>query len=257
MSKNSVKVIVVDDEQLAIDVLEEYLRDHTEFEIIGKYTKARQAIDQIIKQKPDLVFLDIKLPGADGFEILQAVMKVHQPYVIFTTAFDEYAIKAFDVNAIGYLLKPISKEKFTAALERFLTLYKANQLQSFYSGISDFLGKKPANVEFLERVIVKDPRSIQFIEVKNVMYFEAAGDYVKVVTKTAEKIINYTMMQLENELSPELFQRIHRSHIVNVKEIKEFEPHFNGEYVVNLNNGVKLKMSRNYKENLARIFKGI
>lgn len=255
--KNKVNVVIVDDEQLAIDVIAEYLKAHSEFEIAGKFTKAKQAIEQIVKIKPDLVFLDIKLPGADGFEILEAVMRHHQPYVIFTTAFDEYAIKAFEVNAIGYLLKPIGKEKFAAALQRFLLLHKANQLEVFYSGLTNLLANKVKPAEFLERVMVKDPRSIQFIDVKHILYFEAAGDYVRAVTKSTEKIINYTMTQLEGELPPELFQRIHRSHIVNVTEIKEFEPHFNGEYVVNLTSGVKLKMSRNYKENLSRIFKGL
>lgn len=255
MSKNKVKVIVVDDEQLAIDVIAEYLKPRSEFEVIGKFTKAKQATEQIIKLKPDLVFLDIKMPGADGFEILQAVMASHQPYVIFTTAFDQYAIKAFEVNAVGYLLKPIDKTKFTEALDRFLLLHKANQLEQLYSGINNLLGAKEQ--DSLERVMVKDARSVQFIEVKDVHYFEAAGDYVTAVTAAGEKIISYTMNQLEKELPEDLFRRIHRSHIVNVKSIKDFEPHFNGEYQVNMKNGVKLKMSRNYKENLSKIFKGI
>ncbi len=249
--------MIIDDEQLAIDVIAEYLKPRVEFEITGKYTKPKQAIEQILKQKPDLLFLDIKMPGADGFEILQSVIHAHKPYVIFTTAFDQYAIKAFEVNAVGYLLKPIDKEKFNEALARLLTLYKANQLESLYSGITNLIAQKPEPDKFLERVMVKDPRSIQFIEVKDILYFEAAGDYVKAVSRSAEKIISYTMTQLEGELSPELFQRIHRSHIVNIKEIREFEPHFNGEYVLNVSNGAKLKMSRNYKENLSRIFRGI
>lgn len=255
--KTKVKVAIVDDEQLAIDVIAEYLKPHAEFEVTGKFTKPKQAIEQIIRLKPDLVFLDIKMPGADGFEILKAVMPSHKPYVVFTTAFDQYAIKAFEINAVGYLLKPVDREKFTGALNRFLLLFKANQLESLYAGISTLIAAKPETEDYLERVMVKDPRSIQFIEVKDILFFEAAGDYVKAVTKTAEKIISYTMTQLEGELSPELFQRVHRSHIVNVKEIREFEPHFNGEYVLNVSNGAKLKMSRNYKENLSRIFKGI
>lgn len=256
MSKNKVKVIIVDDEQLAIDVIAEYLKTRNEFEVIGKFTKAKQATEQIIKLKPDLIFLDIKMPGADGFEILQAVLPSHQPYVIFTTAFDQYAIKAFEVNAVGYLLKPIDKIKFTEALDRFLLLHKAQQLEQFYAGLNNLIGTK-AEEESLERVMVKDARSVQFIEVKDVHYFEAAGDYVTAVTAAGEKIISYTMNQLEKELPDDLFRRIHRSHIVNVKSIKDFEPHFNGEYQVNMKNGVKLKMSRNYKENLSKIFKGI
>lgn len=253
--KNKVKVVIVDDEQLAIDVIAEYLKPHTDFEIAGRFTKAKQATEQIIRLRPDLVFLDIKMPGADGFEILKAVLPAHKPFVIFTTAFDQYAIKAFEVNAIGYLLKPIDKTKFAEALDRFLLLYKANQLEQFYSGINNLIGSTPP--ETLERVMVKDARSVQFIEVKDVFYFEAAGDYVTAMTTAGEKVISYTMNQLEQELPEDLFRRIHRSHIVNVKSIKDFEPHFNGEYQVNMKNGVKLKMSRNYKENLASVFKGL
>jgi two-component system LytT family response regulator len=253
--KNKVKVVIVDDEQLAIDVIAEYLRPRSEFEIAGKFTKAKQATEQIIRLKPDLVFLDIKMPGADGFEILQAVFPAHQPYVIFTTAFDQYAIKAFEVNAVGYLLKPIDKAKFGEALDRFLLLHKADQLEQFYSGINNLIGAKAE--DSLERVMVKDARSVQFIEVKDVLYFEAAGDYVTAVTIAGQKVISYTMNQLEKELPEDLFRRIHRSHIVNVKSIKDFEPHFNGEYQVNMKNGVKLKMSRNYKENLASMFRGL
>lgn len=255
--KNAVKVIIVDDEPLAIDVIAEYLKSHPEFEIAGKYTKAKDAIRNIIQLKPDLVFLDIRMPGTDGFQVLEAVIGSHQPYVIFTTAFDQYAIKAFEVNAIGYLLKPIDKEKFEAAVARFLAVFKTNQLESLYAGMKNLLDNRPAPFEYLERVIVKNSRSIQFIEVKDVIYFEASGEYVKAVTRSGEKIISYTMSKLDKELSPDLFQRIHRSHIVNVKEITEFLPHFNGEYIVNTTNGVQLKMSRNYKENLSRIFKGL
>src|SRR5689334_11691539 len=118
--KNKVRAVIVDDEQLAIDVIAEYLKANDEFEVIGKYTKSKQAIEQISKLKPDLIFLDIKMPGADGFEILRSVVNAHKPYVIFTTAFDQYAIKAFEVNAVGYLLKPIDKRKFSDALDRFM-----------------------------------------------------------------------------------------------------------------------------------------
>lgn len=251
--KPKITAVIVDDEPLSIDVIEAYLKPFAEIEIIGKFSRSSEAAEAIPKLNPNLLFLDIQMPVMDGFELIETIIGQVNPYIIFTTAFDQYAIKAFDVNAVGYLLKPFDREKFNAAVAKFLNQFSGKPDDTVYDNILSLLGQRPLNTS-LKRIMVKDAKKIFYIPVSEIIHFEASGDYVKAVTSTASHLVNYTLSQLESQLSVKDFVRIHRSHIINVKQVKEFVPYFNGEYQVVMANRDTVKMSRNYKDNLRKIF---
>lgn len=251
--KPKITAVIVDDEPLSIDVIEAYLQPFAEIEIIGTFSRSLEAAERIPELRPNLLFLDIQMPVMDGFDLIEAIIGQVNPYIIFTTAFDQYAIKAFDVNAIGYLLKPFDREKFNAAVTRFLNQFSGKPDDILYDNIMSILNRRPGNAS-LKRIMVKDAKKIFYIPVSDIVRFEASGDYVRAVTATAAHLVNYTLSQLESQLSPKDFVRIHRSHIINVKQVKEFVPYFNGEYQVVMTNRDTVKMSRNYKDNLRKIF---
>lgn len=248
--------VIVDDESLSISVIETYLKAFPEISLVGKFTKSGQAVDKIIALQPDLLFLDVQMPVMNGFELLEAIEGEYNPYVIFTTAFDQYAIKAFEVNAIGYLLKPFDAGKFNNALNKFLLRYNSHATSSnMYAGLLKMLQEQQQSATWLERIMIKDLQRIFYIPVTEVFYFEASGDYVKVVTAEKVHLVNESLAALEQKLSPQQFIRIHRSFIINTEQVAEFIPYFNGEYKLVMRNKDTLKMSRNYKHNLTRIFK--
>jgi two-component system LytT family response regulator len=251
--KTKITAVIVDDELLSIDVIEAYLKTFLEIELIGKFSRSSEAAEKIPLLKPHLLFLDIQMPVMDGFELIEAIISETNPYIIFTTAFDQYALKAFEVNAIGYLLKPFEREKFNQAVNKFLSQHAEKANDDLYDGILKMLQERPAST-FLKRIMVKDARKIFYIPVNEIVHFEASGDYVKAVTEKNAHLVNYTMAQLENQLPPKDFIRIHRSHIINVKHVREFVPYFNGEYQIAMANNDTVKMSRNYKDNVKKIF---
>lgn len=250
----SYKAILVDDELLSLTVLEEYLKDFPEIEIVEKFTKSKQALDAIVQNKPDLVFLDIQMPRLNGFELIEAFIKQHNPYIIFTTAFSEYAVKAFEVNAIGYLLKPINKEKLKHCIDKFHHYQKEENRDEWFSKIQNLIRQKD---DYLDKIAIKEAKRVFFLPTDEIIYFEANGDYVKIYTLDKEYVVSESLTSFEKRLNPEKFCRIHRSYIINSKEVKEFQPFFNGEYSVVMNNNVSLKMSRHYKELWSAIFDGL
>ncbi|MDI9308809.1 MAG: LytTR family DNA-binding domain-containing protein [Limnohabitans sp.] len=251
---NTIKAIIVDDESLSISVIEEYLKPFATIEIIDRCTQSELAIEIIKTKKPDLLFLDIQMPRFNGFEVIEAVLSVYNPYVIFITAFDNYAIQAFETNAIGYILKPIDEQKFKNIIQKAITQLQQQNFQNLKELLSSF--QKTDN-EFLKRILIKEPNRFFYIPVEDVYFFEASGDYVNVVTAEKKYTINNSLSALENSLNPLEFARIHRSTIVNCNQIKEFKPYFNSEYILVLKNKIEVKVSRNYKENLTRIFKDL
>lgn len=250
-----ITAIIVDDEALSVSVIETYLKAFPDIGLIGKFTKSRQAVDKIALLKPDLLFLDVQMPVMNGFQLLQALEGRHDPYVIFTTAFDQYAIQAFEVNAVGYLLKPFDQEKFNNALHRFLERYgQPASGSSIYTGLLKMLQEQqPAARQ--EKLMIKDQQRIFYIPVSDVLYFEASGDYVKVVTAAKTHLVNDSLTAMEAKVPPQQFIRVHRSFIINAEQVSEFIPYFNGEYKIVMRNKDVIKMSRNYKDNLTRIFK--
>lgn len=249
-----ITAIIVDDEALSVDVIAEYLKPFNEIQVIGKFTKSTLALEQILNLKPDLLFLDIQMPKLDGFQLLETVIQHYNPHIIFITAFDQYAIKAFDTNAIGYILKPIEEQKFNTSISKTLHLFKQNN-QDIYQNLKQLLEHQSAAKNYLNKILIKEPKRLFYISIDEVFCFEASGDYVSVVTTQKTYLINESLTALENKLDPNNFIRIHRSTIVSSNHIKEFLPYFNGEYTIVLNNNKQVKVSRNYKENLNKIFK--
>lgn len=250
-----ISAVIVDDEPLPASVIEEYLKDFPEIALAGRFTKSRQAAEKIPQLRPDLLFLDVQMPVMNGFELLEAISGKHDPYVIFTTAYDQYAIRAFEVNAVGYLLKPFDRDKFGQAVRRFIDRHSGGKAQDIYGDLLRMLREKPAPQAYLDRIAIKEVQRIFYLPVADILYFEAAGDYVKVFTAEGHHLISDSLSALEHKLDPAQFIRIHRSHIINASAVREFIPYFNGEYKVVLRNQAVLKMSRNYKENLSRVFR--
>lgn len=256
--KNKLKALVVDDETLARDLIRVYLKDHPAIEIIGECGNGVDAVNAITALKPDLIFLDIQMPDLDGFEVLEHLKTEAAPLIIFTTAYDQFALKAFEVNAIDYILKPFEKERFEQALkkvEKFSASADAAlsspKLEALLTDYHQW--KKEKTTTYASRILAKNNKTVFLVNVTDIEWLEASNDYVTLHTKTEQFLLGQSLNHYESRLDPALFMRIHRSTIVNINQIAEMQPYFNGEYFVILKNGTRLKMSRNYKDNLNKI----
>jgi two-component system LytT family response regulator len=235
------KTIIIEDEQPAIDLLQYYLKDFNEIEIINICQDGFMGLKAINDQKPDLVFLDIQMPKLTGFEMIELLE--HKPLIVFTTAFDEYAIKAFDVNAIDYLLKPYSLDRLKRAISKVVQAFEeSDPAIPNYEKLSEY--HVGTNNEHLKRIVVKTGSNIKLIPTEEIIYIEAQDDYVMIYTKDAHFMKQGTMKYFETGLDPALFLRIHRSYIVNINEIKQIEPYEKESYIAILKNGSKLKISK-------------
>lgn len=230
------KVIIIDDEPLARAMLEELLETETDIEIVASCNDGFEGLKAIQEHQPDLVFLDIQMPKITGFELVELLE--HPPAIIFTTAYDEYALKAFEVNALDYLLKPFSRERLLKAIE------KARLSDSRPAGEKPG-GKLMQLPEQSQRIVVKDGNNIKIIPLPDVLYIEAADDYAKVTTAEKYYLKHQRMAHFEAQLPPHQFVRIHRSFIVNVQHIHKVELYEKEQYCVVLRNGSKLSVSRN------------
>lgn len=255
--ENSIRAVIVDDEQLAVDLLTAYLEPFPEITVAAAYTRSSEAVAGILRMQPELLFLDINMPGLDGFQLLEAITAVYQPYIIFTTAFDQYAVQAFEVNATGYLLKPIDRQKLRAVIDRYLAVRKQQPGQGMYEALLHMLRSREKEPQYLEQLMVKNAQKIIFVPAEELIYIEASGDYVTLVTATGRHLLSTSLAALESQLNPDQFIRIHRSCLLNAKQVKEFIPYFNGEYKIVMSNHDTLKMSRNYKSNVQRVFNGL
>jgi two-component system LytT family response regulator len=252
------RVLVVDDEPLARERLRTLLREEPGFEMVGEAVDGTSGAESIRALAPDLVFLDVQMPGADGFDVIDAVGADKMPFVVFVTAYDRYALRAFDVHAVDYLLKPFDRERFRQALGHA-------QAQLDRNGGSDLERRLTAIVQDLkpakaraDRFVVKSGGRIFFVRTGDIDWIEAAGNYVKLHVGNDSYLIRETMNSIEAKLSPDMFVRVHRCHIVNIEQVRELQPWFNGEYVVFLKNGTRLTLSRGYRERLQeRIGRGI
>lgn len=230
---NTIKAIIIDDEPLSCQLLQEMLRKHPEVEIIAVCHDGFSGLKEINLQKPELIFLDIQMPKITGIEMLELLE--NPPKVIFTTAYDEYAIKAFEVNAVDYLLKPYAPERLAAALEKIKTKSSNTPTES---------GRPLATAESAARIVVKEGSSIKVIPVRDVMYLEAASDYVKVFTKEKYYLKHGTMHHFEEVLSPSNFIRIHRSYLMNSEYINKVELYEKGGHCVILKDNTVLPVSK-------------
>ena len=247
----TLKTLIIEDEQPAIDLLSFYLKDIEEIEIINICKDGFTGLKSINELKPDLVFLDIQMPKLTGFELIELLE--HKPMIVFTTAYDDFAIKAFEVNAIDYLLKPYSIERLKQAIEKVFENHQSPQKETpDYQKLSEYNVSKAE--QSISRIVVKTGHQIKLIQIEEVLYLEAQDDYVMIYTKETRYIKQATMKFFESGLDSNKFVRIHRSYIVNIDEIKQLEPYEKESYLAILKNGAKLKISKagfkNLKEKL-------
>jgi len=233
------KVVIIDDEPLARSIVLEYLQEHKEIEVVAECGDGFQGVKAIAQHKPDLVFLDIQMPKINGFEMLELLEEV--PSVIFATAFDEYAIKAFEANAIDYLLKPFSKERFDKAIEKWQQKQNVVVAENKVEQLLNNTTKQP---DEKNRIVVKVGADIRIVSVNDVMYFEAYDDYVKIFTKDTYYLKKKTMSYYEDLLDSSKFFRTHRSFIINLQELTRIEPLEKNTYIALLKNGKKIPLSR-------------
>ena len=231
------KIIIVDDEPLARSIVKEYLQKHPALELVEECNDGFQGVKAIQQHQPDLIFLDIQMPKINGFEMLELIDQ--PPAVIFTTAFDEYAIKAFEAHAIDYLLKPFSQERFDKAIQKW-----KDQTSSSKKNTEDLLETASQSPAQSQRIVVKNGSKIKIIPVQDVFYLEAADDYVKIHTQEGYFLKNKTMNHFEEVLDKQHFVRSHRSYIVNVQQITRIDPYEKDNHVAILRSGIKVPVSR-------------
>ncbi|HKS30633.1 MAG TPA: LytTR family DNA-binding domain-containing protein [Pyrinomonadaceae bacterium] len=245
-----IRVLLVDDEPLAREMIREMLKDDSEAEIAAECVNGREAIESIQEHSPDLIFLDVQMPEIGGFEVLEALKTIHMPHVIFVTAYDQYAVRAFEVHALDYLLKPFDRERFESAWRRAKAHILTTRNGEMDQRILAILEELKAGSKYLERLVIKSGGRVFFLDTDDIDWIEAEGNYVSVHTGKKSHLLRETISSLEAQLDPKKFLRIHRSSIVKIDRIKELQPWFHGEYRVILLDGTQLTLSRNYRENL-------
>lgn len=260
----TIRTLLVDDEKLAIQGLQLRLEPFTDVEIIGTCSNGREAIRAIKTEKPDLVFLDIQMPSFDGFSVVQGVMDIDPPLFVFVTAFEEHAIRAFEANAVNYLMKPVDVDKLADTVERVRQRLAEKRGADEAGKLKDVLAEVAPDaidsVDFEEEtgnryekmINVKDRGQIFRVDVTSIEHIEAAGDYMCIYTGDNSLILRETMKDLERRLDPRVFQRVHRSTIVNLDQVRQVKPHTNGECFLVLESGAEVKVSRSYRDVVAR-----
>ncbi len=262
------KALIVDDEELARRGLEIRLEKFPDISICGHSRNGREALVAVQEQSPDLMFLDIQMPGMDGFEVLRRLSGSEMPTIIFVTAYDEFALRAFDANALDYLLKPINDDRLSEAIERARKTSDERRANIHRSKLLKFvceLTGRELTLEnaldaaagndraFSKRITIRDGNETTFVDVDTIDWVDAAGDYMCVHANGDTFVLRGTMKHLEELLNPEIFVRVHRSAIVNRHRVTSMRSHRNGEYFLKLGNNTELKLSRKYKGNLERL----
>ena len=261
----TIRTILVDDEKLAIQGLQLRLEAFPDVEVIDTCSNGREAIRKIKTEKPDLVFCDIQMPGFDGFSVVSGVIEIDPPLFVFVTAYSEHAIRAFEANAVDYLLKPVEPARLADALDRARTrlaekrgLEEAEKLKTVLAEVApdamDAIPEEsePAVGRFEKLINIKDRGQIFRVDVDTIERIEAAGDYMFIYTGDNSLILRETMKDLERRLDPRVFQRVHRSKIVNLDRVRQVKPHTNGECFLVLDSGSEVKVSRSYRDVVAR-----
>ena len=261
----TIRTILVDDEKLAIQGLQLRLQAFPDVEVIDTCSNGREAIRKIKTEKPDLVFCDIQMPGFDGFSVVKGVMEIDPPLFVFVTAYSEHAIRAFEANAVDYLLKPVEEDRLADALDRARTrlaekrgLEEAEKLKNVLADVAPEAmpdmpeEAEPAAGRFEKLINIKDRGQIFRVDVDTIERIEAAGDYMCIYTADNSLILRETMKDLERRLDPRVFQRVHRSWIVNLNLVRQVKPHTNGECFLILESGADVKVSRSYRDVVAR-----
>ena len=249
----SIRALIVDDEPLAVRSIRRFLNDHPDIHVLDECRDGQSAVTAILSDKPDLVFLDVQMPELDGFGVVDRVGVDQMPVTIFVTAYDQYALAAFDANALDYLLKPFGKVRFDRAMararKRLLNHSNRETMQQLLQTIERVFGPK----NYIDRLPVTENGRIIFVKVRDVQWIEAAGNYARLYVASRNYDIRETLTSLEGKLNPQVFVRIHRSTIVNLQYVKEVRPWFHGYHLVRLENGRDLRMSRYQQEVAERL----
>ncbi len=263
----TIRTILVDDERLAIQGLEVRLEAFDDVEIVERCANGREAIRAIKTLKPDLVFLDIQMPGFDGFSVVGGVAEVEPPLFVFVTAYMEHAVKAFAAQAVDYLMKPVEEGRLAATIERVRQRLNEKRGHEESGRLKEILvqvapeavpddiavaGGEPAASRFEKIINIKDRGQIFRVDVDHIERIDAAGDYMCIYTTDQTLILRETMKDLEKRLDPRRFQRVHRSTIVNLDNVRSVKPHTNGECFLVLGSGAQIKVSRSYRDVVAR-----
>jgi two-component system LytT family response regulator len=248
---STIRTLIVDDEPLARKGIRVWLKSEHDIDVIGEATDGEEAVESIQKLKPDLLFLDVRMPGLDGFEVLERVAGAHIPLTIFVTAYDSHAIRAFEVNAVDYLLKPISQARLREALQRVRhELLLHDELEVSQNRLLRLLDVGATNTQFSRRFVVRDRDKFMIVVTDEIDWIESAANYVELHLGKKVFLLRETMRTLEARLDPNQFVRIHRSTIVNISRIKEITREWTGDFEVMLHDGTKLRMSRSYQDRL-------
>lgn len=249
----SIRTIIVDDEPLARRGIRAQLEEEPDFEIVSECRNGLEAVAAIQREAPDLVFLDVQMPELDGFGVLEALGSEQLPAVIFVTAYDRYALRAFEVHALDYILKPLDPERFTRTLERARLQIQRKDIRDLNRRLQNLLDDLKAGSRYAERLIIKASGRIVFLNVAEIDWIEAADNYVRLHAGRESHLMRETLSNLEKRLDPLQFARVHRSTIINVQRIKELHPLFRGEYEILLKDGTRVSSGRNYRERLLEL----
>ena len=245
-----IRVLIVDDEPLARERISDLLTSDPQIDIVGECSNGAEAINSVQKLAPDLLLLDIEMPEKDGFAVLEAIPPDQMPAVIFITAYDQYAVRAFEVYALDYLLKPFDRERFERALDRAKAQVLGERNGDVSLRILAALDEIKTRHVYLERLVIKTNGHVFFLKTDEIDWIEAEGNYVRLHTSKESYLLRDTISALEAQLDPKRFLRVHRSAIVNIDRVQEMQPWFHGEYRIILKGGAQLTLSRSYREKL-------
>ena len=256
--RKTIRTLIVDDEPLAREGVRLHLEDHEDIAVIGECGGGEEAVRMIEAETPDLVFLDVQMPGLDGFGVLEALGAERLPAIVFITAYDQFALRAFEAHALDYLLKPFEAERFDRALDRVRVQLRGQSTDSMDDRLRSLVVSLGGGKErFLERMVARTNGRILILRVEDVDWVEAAANYVRVHIGAKQYLVRETMTNLEARLDPDRFLRIHRSIIVRKDRIKELEPLFQGDYSIILLDGTRLTSSRGYRDRIQNFLQGV
>lgn len=249
----TIRTLIVDDQLIARESLRRMLKPETDIEIVGMPATGREALDAINQLKPDLVFLDVHMPDFDGFSVLAQLPAERAPVIIFVTANDDFALKAFDVHALDYVVKPITEDRLQRALKRARDHLRSRQSGDLSQRLGALLSDLQTSPRQTDRLAVKTGGRVIFLRLADVDWIEAADNYVKLHVGPEAHLLRETMNALEQKLPADRFMRVSRSGMVNIEQIKELHPLFHGEYVIVLRSGAKVTLTRTYREKLKQL----